>query len=119
MVRQTNLQGIRAFTGGFLLGGSLGYVAVWETDDAEGESMRSVEEEYHLSTAAKVRNVHCVDCKIPTERFRSFLFLILQSAALVHVFTSWPASLVSLVSLRAFIQKSPSSDFHLQGATGS
>lgn len=46
---------IRAFTGGFLLGGSLGYVAVWETDDAEGESMRSVEEEYHLSTAAKVR----------------------------------------------------------------
>ena len=46
---------VRAFTGGFILGGSLGYVAVWESDDAEGESMKSVEEEYRLSTAAKVR----------------------------------------------------------------
>lgn len=47
---------VRCFTGGFLLGGSLGYVAVWESDDGgEGESMKSVEEEYRLSTAAKVR----------------------------------------------------------------
>jgi len=36
------------------LGGALGYVAVWESDDGgEGESMKSVEEEYRLSTAAK------------------------------------------------------------------
>lgn len=47
---------VRAFTGGFILGGALGYVAVWESDDGgEGESMKSVEEEYRLSTAAKVR----------------------------------------------------------------
>ena len=36
------------------MGGALGYVAVWESDDGgEGESMKSVEEEYRLSTAAK------------------------------------------------------------------
>eukprot|EP00438_Fugacium_kawagutii_P032152 Skav231570 [mRNA] locus=scaffold481:208059:208666:- [translate_table: standard] len=50
------LSGIRSFTGGFILGGSLGYVAVWESDDGgEGESMKSVDEEYRLSTAAKAR----------------------------------------------------------------
>jgi hypothetical protein len=49
-----DLPGVRAFTGGFILGGALGYVAVWEPDDGgEGESMKSVEEEYRLSTAAK------------------------------------------------------------------
>lgn len=51
---QSAVRGVRCFTGGFLLGGSLGYVAVWESDDGgEGESMKSVEEEYRLSTAAK------------------------------------------------------------------
>ena len=36
-----DLPGVRAFTGGFILGGALGYVAVWESDDGgEGESMK-------------------------------------------------------------------------------
>ena len=56
LVQLSQSSGVRAFTGGFLLGGSHGYVAVWETEDAEGESVRSVDEEYHLSTSAKVHD---------------------------------------------------------------
>lgn len=42
------------------MGGSLGYVAVWESEDGgEGESMKSVDEEYRLSTAAKARISLC------------------------------------------------------------
>ena len=59
----SEVRGVRCFTGGFLLGGSLGYVAVWESDDGgEGESMKSVEEEYRLSTAAKAGNPNWTKC---------------------------------------------------------
>ena len=50
---------LRSFTGGFLVGGSEGYVAVWEMEDAEGESLKSVDEEYHLSTSAKASGLAC------------------------------------------------------------
>ncbi|CAJ1429043.1 unnamed protein product [Effrenium voratum] len=47
---------IRALTGGFVVGGSSGYIAMWElAEEEDGSDASALAEEYKLATAAKVR----------------------------------------------------------------